>query len=55
MVHVLTSLWKENMYLASAWRISCSDVTNVLTQLKQHLQKFCRVQIEKMEHCFYSY
>lgn len=28
---------------------------NVLTQLKQHLQKFCRVQIEKMEHCFYSY
>lgn len=28
---------------------------NVLTQLKQHLQKFCGVRIEKMEHSFYSY
>ena len=34
MVHVLTSLWKENMYLASAWIISCSDVAKCINTIE---------------------
>lgn len=46
---------KRTCILQEHGEFPAAMLQNVLTQLKQHLQKFCRVQIEKMEHSFYSY
>ena len=46
---------KRTCILQEHGEFPAAMLQNVLTQLKQHLQKFCRVQIEKMEHSYNSY